>query len=292
VIPFLVADRPISLSIIKGIVLPPNARIGIMGQANTSKRFQKLFCQYPFGVNEIYPNGQPPDHRLKQQTIKMVDSGIFGKCGCRLSYEELFQTYQGMGTDYGVMIDVFKDPEGTLESAHQAMQIYKSRKWPFTLVGVAQGVTVDDYLRCYEGLIKLGFTHIAIGGLLKRRENTVRYVHVRDEGLLENVLKAVRENFDPAWLFVLGVFHPKRIALLKEYGVWGSDYKGWIFNYVKKDEMIKLINSGRIHTSSRIAYKGLYEDEVNKMSEQELRFFLVRKFIEIKVISLLYGEVG
>jgi len=286
-IPFLVADRPVSLSIIKGIALPPNARIGIMGQAYTSKRFQMLFNQYPFGIDVIYPNGQPSDHQIKKQTTKMVDSSIFGKRKCRMSYEELFRTYQRMGASYGIMIDVFRDPEGTLDSASEAIKVYKRGKWTFTLVGVAQGKSFDEYLRCYEGLLKLGFTHIAIGGLLKRKKNTVRYVHVQDEKLLEAVLKGIRENFDPEWLFVLGAFHPKRIALFKEYGVWGSDYKGWIFNYVKKDKMIELIKSGRIQTTSRVACKELTLDDVSRMSEQELRFFLIRKFVEVNVINPL-----
>lgn len=289
-IPFFVADRPISLSIIKGIALPPNARIGIMGQATTSRPFQEKFRRYPTGVDEIYPNGQPPDQAIKRQTIKMVDSGIFGKNGCTMTYDELFKTYERMGAEYGVIIDVLKDPDATLRSAREAMRKYRQRKWSFQLVGVAQGEKVDDYLRCYEGLLKLGFTHIAVGGLLKRRENTVRYVHVRDEKLLEQVLSAIRERFDPEWLFVLGAFHPKRIELFQEYGVWGSDYKGWIFNYVKKDELIHLIRSKRLQNVSRVAIKDLQIDEVCRMTEQELRFLLIRRFIEICVIKVIYSD--
>jgi hypothetical protein len=42
------ADRPISLSIIKGISLPDGAEIGILTQAaTTSAQFQGLFARYP-----------------------------------------------------------------------------------------------------------------------------------------------------------------------------------------------------------------------------------------------------
>jgi hypothetical protein len=51
-IPFLVADRPISLSIIKGISLPEGVRIGIMTQAaTTTRQFKTLFRSYPFRVS-------------------------------------------------------------------------------------------------------------------------------------------------------------------------------------------------------------------------------------------------
>jgi hypothetical protein len=157
----------------------------------------------------------------------MVDSGIFAKNGCTLTYDTLFNTYQWMRAEDGVMIDVFKDWQATIRSAKDAMSNCGQHAWSFQLVGVAQGEQLADYLHCYEQLLRLGFTCIAIGGLLKRRENTVRYVNVRDERLLEEVLSSIRRRFAPEWLFVLGAFHPRRIGLFQEYGVWGRDDKGW-----------------------------------------------------------------
>ena len=44
-IPFCVADRPISLSIIKGVSLSADIKIGILSQAaTTSAAFKKLFA--------------------------------------------------------------------------------------------------------------------------------------------------------------------------------------------------------------------------------------------------------
>jgi hypothetical protein len=83
----------------------------------------------------------------------------------------------------------------------------------------------EEYAECYAQLQKLGFEHIAVGGLLKRRENTVRYANVRSNRLLEDILKMIREGFDPDWLFAFGAFHPGRIPLFKEHGVWGADYR-------------------------------------------------------------------
>jgi hypothetical protein len=206
-----------------------------------------------------------------------------------MTYDTLFSTYEWMQAEYGVMLDVFKDRDATIRSAKDAMTKYGRRAWSFQLVGVAQGEQLDDYLRCYEQLLRLGFTHIAIGGLLKRRENTVRYVNVRDKRLLRDVLSAVRRRFNPEWLFVLGAFHPKRIPLFREYDVWGSDYKGWIFNYEKKDAVIDLIRSKKLQKTYRVARKDLHIRDVRKMTEQELRFSLTRHFVEVHVIKAIYG---
>jgi hypothetical protein len=289
--PFLVADRPISLSIIKGISLPPGARVGIMSQAaTTTARFKELFRSYPFHVDEIHPNGQPPDRSIGRRTIKMVDSGIFGKNGCELSYGELFATYEVMRADYGIIIDVLYDPTATVRSARRAMSTYREGRWSFQLVGVAQGKTARQYLGCYQKLQDLGFSHIAIGGLLRRRSNTVRYVYVQGDGLLRSVLAAIRRRFDPDWLFALGAFHPKRIDLFQEYGVWGSDFKGWIFNYAKRHDVIRLIRSGKVVSHCRVAVPDLTVQEVAALSEQELRFMLTRGFVERRVLEKLYGS--
>jgi hypothetical protein len=219
----------------------------------------------------------------------MVDSGIFGKDGCQMSYPELFDAYDAMGADYGIMIDVYRNPGATLSSAAEAINEYRRAPRRFHLVGVAQGRTPSQYLRCYEKLINLGFQYIAIGGLLERRQNTVRYVYVRGKPFLETVLSKVRATFDPDWLFALGVFHPKRIPLFQQYRVWGSDFKGWIFNYVKRQLAIHLIRTQRVGTHPRVAVPELRITDVQGMTEQELRFFLTRNFVSRRVLDPLYG---
>lgn len=290
-IPFLVADRPISLSIIKGISLPPRASIGVLSQAaTTTDRFKQLFRAYPFETDVMYPNGQPSDLTIQSQTIKMVDNGMFGKHGCHLEYSGLFAEYEKMGADYGIVIDVMRDAEATVASAREAMVEYQKEERSFKLVGVVQGESVQDYLHCYERLLNLGYKHIAVGGLLRKRENTARYVYVRCCQLMEEVLRGIRCQFDPDWLFALGVLHPSRVDLFCDVGVWGSDYKGWIFNYEKKDTVIELIHSGGIKNSCRIAAKDLSVERVQKMSEQKLRFFLARSCIERRIMDPLHGR--
>lgn len=217
-IPFFVVDRPMSLRLLEscGIKNVP-FKVGLMGNANTTKEFQEKFRNFN-GTN----------------IVKMADSGVFTKHGAKSpNYRHLFDTYVNMGTEYGIIIDIIKDKKATLRKAKEAMITYKKEGYDkkFGLVGVAQGKTVDDYVECYKELKKMGFNHIAIGGLLKKRENTARYVHVRDEDFIEEVVGAIRKDYPDDWIFLLGAYSPNRQHRFDNMGIFGADFKGWILNY-------------------------------------------------------------
>lgn len=255
-IPFFVADRPMSLRLLKGLPLGdyPQTRIGIMAHANTTKEFQRALCEYPCDAPSYcdaiqgpctYANHEgdcPSRARILCQTTKMCDSGIFTKEGATLGYRELFETYNRMDVEYGVMIDVFGDARGTVQSAREATKVYKQAKYTFRLVGVAQGKDENEYLDCYEKLKDLGVEYVAVGGLLRRRQDTVRFALVSDEDSLYSVLGAIREKYPKDWLFALGCFHPGRLQRLSEIGAW-ADYKGWIFQYEKRNTTLDPILS-------------------------------------------------
>lgn len=50
-----------------------------------------------------------------------------------------------------------------------------------------------------------------------------------------DVLGTLRAKYPEDWLFALGSFHPSRLNKFKELNVSG-DYKGWIFQYKKRNE--------------------------------------------------------
>ena len=153
-----------------------------------------------------------------------------------------------------------KDKEKTLETAKEAMEIYNHKKRLFDLIGVAQGKTVEEYLDCYKKLQKLGYKHIAIGGMLQRNGDSVRYVMVNNESILREALKKIREFDHKGWLFALGCYAPSRHGIFLENKVFGADYKGWIFRYEQKSPK-------RGHLGS-----------------QKRRFRAVRNFIEENVL--------
>ena len=142
-----------------------------------------------------------------------------------------------------MIIDTLRDPNETIRSARKALKIYASNnaKYKFKLIAVAQGKTLDEYLKCYEKL-QQQFEYVAVGGLLKKGENSARWVRVQDEQFMYDVLTAIKRDYSPDWLFALGCYHPSRHKKFEEIGVWGSDYKGWIFNYKIKIDSLKELN--------------------------------------------------
>ena len=219
-IPFLTADRINLLEILENSKIWKLGPIGIMGHANTSKNFQKMFKDF--------------SHK---NMVKMVDSGVFSKDGCKTDdYKKLFEKYEYMKADYGVMIDVFKDAKATLKSAEKALKIYENRTYNFKLVAVTQGNTLKEYLECYEDLKRMGFKYIAIGGLLQKRINSVRYVKIKNENFMKEIVRKIREKYTADWLFLLGCFHPKRIYFFKAYKIFGADSKYWVFQYSYKEK--------------------------------------------------------
>lgn len=252
-IPFFVVDRPASLRIIKGSdLISFDIQVGLMSHANTSNRFQSLFKSYPCSDKEfcdIIGSKCPFQKKIskcskglkiKKQTIKMCDSGVFTKEGCtKIDYQDLFKTYQNMDARYGFIMDVLKDKEATIETAKEAMIIYKKRKWSFDLIGVSQGNSIEEYISCYDELKSIGYKHIAIGGLLKKYERSARFVSVRNDNFMYTVLREIRKKNPNDWLFVLGSYHPKRHQKFKYLNVYGGDYKGWIFHYTPAENVSK-----------------------------------------------------
>jgi len=241
-IPFFVVDRPVSLEILKGFFAENlEYKFGILTHAFVSDNFKNLFKSFPYKTSLKYYestcNKKDLDNRIKTNIIKIVDSGIF-QAKRDISYEELFAIYEYMNADYGIIIDFLKDKERTLKSAKEAMKIYKKKKYKFELVGVAQGKTQKEYIECYKELQNLGYKKIAIGGLLKRN-GTSNYMRLFCEEFLRYLLEEIRKVFNPSWIFTLGIYHPNRHKILEKYGVWGADYKGWIFNYEEDYSFIK-----------------------------------------------------
>jgi len=246
-IPFFVVDRPMSLRLLEFCQINEQPfSLGLMGHANTSSEFQTEFRNFN-----------------KKNVIKIVDSGVFTKNGCMNGYSALFSKYANMGADYGIMIDILKDKEKTIVSAQNAIDVYKNKKYPFNLIGVIQGNTIQDYLDCFKSLKGLGFKYIAIGGLLKKAENTARYVKVRDEKFLVDVVSAIRDIYPKDWLFLLGSYHPRRHHIFRDYRIFGGDYKGWIFQYKPPEDWIRkehlILSTIEENKKERVP-----EDELNK----------------------------
>lgn len=278
-IPFLVADRPASLRILSGLDLPSSKRImGLMTHANTTDRFAELYKNFPCGepeyCNLTYGTKSHVEGKCRYgiaysaHFVKMGDSGVFTRDGCKIpDYDDLYRKYRRLGVEFGIMIDYLKDSDRTLESATRAMEVYlRHPARGFKLVGVAQGNSLAEYLDCYSRLREIGFERIALGGLLRKKENSKRFVHVRDEQMMYKVLRVLRRKYPKDWMFALGAYHPKRHNRLDALNVWGGDYKGWIFHY----------------PTPRGSHPRRWHDR--------RRYAAVRRYVEAEVVARVTGE--
>lgn len=230
---FFVVDRLASLEILKGLFATlQNEKLGLLTHAFVSENFTKYFKNFPYDIKLKYVdteiNEEWINKNLSGRVIRFVDSGIF--CRTNISYTELFERYEKLNADYGVIIDYLNDKKATLKSAEHAMNEYCKRKYSFNLVGVAQGRSIEEYLKCYGELKKMNYKYIAIGGLLRRKGES-NYLGLHSEDFLRSLISQIRNTFNPNWIFTFGIFHPKRKQLLEDLGVWGADYKGWLFQY-------------------------------------------------------------
>jgi hypothetical protein len=258
----------------------PDIKVGVMTHALTSKNFSLLFNNYPYNIELRYEDARFLDNEdlLAKNLMKIADSGVFTRNGCTINYNELFERYNQLGVEFGVIIDAIKDPNETIRSAMKGLRIYRKNKdkYQFKLIAVSQGKTLDEYLKCYEKL-EQQFEYVAVGGLLKKRENSARYVRVQNEQFMYDVLTAIKKDYSPDWLFPLGCYHPSRHKKFEEIGVWGSDYKGWIFNYISKIDSLKNLNGNLTPFDSSNGFTKGFKKLLKHTEELERNLVNLRK---------------
>lgn len=249
--PFLVADRPSALRIIRGATpdLSPSG-LGIMTHANITDNVAGFIQNFPssggfYERNDAFEvddesryltadgNYTPCGQRIRDRTTIICDSGAFQKEGATIrDYDTLFDRYDELGVDYGIINDVLNDPKATYEEATEAYAKYDPDQRSFALVGVAQGQSLKEYLGSYEQMRELGYDHIAVGGLLsKQGERSGKFAQVSDTEFMKSVLTRLRTEYPSDWLFALGCHHPLRHHFFEELDLFGADYKGWLFKY-------------------------------------------------------------
>lgn len=249
--PFLVADRPSALRIIRGAMPDLSATgLGIMTHANITDNVANFIREFPssggfydyhddFELDDeshyVGPNGEftQTGGRIRDQSIIICDSGAFQKEGAKIGhYPTLFDRYDDLKVDYGIINDVLNDDEKTYEEAAEAIAAFNPDKRSFSLVGVAQGTSLSEYVRSYEQLRDLGYEHIAIGGLLSKSGNrSGKFAQISDTEFMKEILRTVRERYPDDWIFALGCHHPSRHQFFEDLDLYGADYKGWLFKY-------------------------------------------------------------
>jgi hypothetical protein len=211
---------------------------------------------------------------------------VLGDCGA-FSYwqqdeppyhtDDVLAYYQDLGFDLGVSVDhlIFAEVDAererrwniTIANAEEFLAHHRSGGYTFDPVGVAQGWDPASYRRAARALVKMGYSHIAIGGLVRSQTSAVL-----------QVLAAVKEEL-PAGMQVhlFGVNRPEYASHFAALGVTSFDSasrlrRAWMDgrrNYFLRDDSYTAI---RIPEAQHLAKKlGVDADMAVQLEQDALR---------------------
>lgn len=133
---------------------------------------------------------------------------------------EILDYYEELGFTYGVSIDhvIFSsfEPEEqqrrwsiTVRNAEDFLRQHREGDYTFIPVGIAQGTSPELYAEAVRQLVEIGYDHLALGGLARSGDRTIR-----------EVLNAVSpELHDGIELHLFGIARLSLIPDLLRYGV-------------------------------------------------------------------------
>jgi hypothetical protein len=205
---------------------------------------------------------------------------VLGDCGA-FSYwqkeeppyrtDDVLAYYQDLGFDFGVSIDhlIFAEVDAererrwniTINNAEEFLKQHRSSGYTFTPVGVAQGWDPSSYQQAARALVRMGYTHIAVGGLVRSRTEDIL-----------RVLAAIKEELPSSMQFHLfGVNRPEYASQFAALGVTSFDSasrlrRAWMDgrrNYFLQDSSYTAI---RIPEAQALAKK--LKEEAEKKGEK------------------------
>lgn len=208
---------------------------------------------------------------------------VLGDCGA-FSYwqqdEPPYQTddvlayYQELGFDIGVSVDhlIFVEVDSererrwniTIANAEAFITQHHSGGYTFTPVGVAQGWDPASYRRAAHALVRMGYEHIAVGGLVRSRTEEVL-----------RVLAAIHEELPPGMqVHLFGVNRPEFASQFAALGVTSFDSasrlrRAWMDgrkNYFLQDTSFTAI---RIPEAQTLAKKTSLKLDIAERLEQD-----------------------
>ena len=252
--------------------------------------------------------GMGDDRSLAPRSVRkhfklQDDQWAFGDCGAfsyaaqdepSISVEQAVALYDLYDFDLGASVDhipvaAVPSPNGnralsdqerlervvlTRQNAQAFLDVHRRCNARFIPVGVIQGVDSQDYANQVGPYVEMGYTHIALGGLVPRSDADVQLV-------VEEVVQAM-----PAarpWLHLLGVFRPNLQGRFRQLGVNSFDSatyfrKAWLRsgqNYLAPDgswyAAIRVPPSRDPRTMKRLRDSGMAEETLLELEAQALQ---------------------
>lgn len=204
-----------------------------------------------------------------------ADQWAFGDCGAfsyaadhdpAISVERAVAVYELYDFDLGASVDHIPLPEImgqdgkrkklsheernrrvrlTRANAAEFISLWKARGCKFTPVGIIQGIDAKGYARQIHEYIEMGYTHIALGGLVPRSDTEICQIVL-------DVVHALRAYRDRPWLHLFGIFRPKLQKLFRDCGIASFDSATYFRKAWLRSEQNYLGQNGQWYAALRV----------------------------------------
>lgn len=234
------------------------------------------------------------------------DQWAFGDCGAfsysgseapSISVDQAVAVYELYEFDLGASVDHIPlpeivTPEGkrrrlskaerlarivlTKNNAQSFIDTWKSRGCCFAPVGVIQGLESRSYGQQVHEYMEMGYSHIALGGLVPRSDDDIKDIATSVAGALKNVRRR-------PWIHLLGVYRPNIQDHLRLCGIDSFDSatyfrKAWLRsdqNYLGTDgdwyAAIRVPPTSDGRTMMRLKESGKRESTIKRWESEALR---------------------
>lgn len=225
---------------------------------------------------------------------------LFGDCGAfsytaveepPISPEEAANLYEKFGFDLGASVDHIpiaslsevkkkKRLELTAANAKEFLEIHRSGDYQFVPIGSVQGITASDYAHFVSEYVEMGYQHIALGGLVRRKDSEILEIVAAVRETLQVQTRGKPKN---VWIHLFGILRPKLQPSFQILGVSSFDSasyfrRAWMSsdkNYLTVDAKTleeKWYGTIRVPISSSKAMReaaALHSKSVEKLQELE-----------------------
>ncbi|MCA9045230.1 MAG: hypothetical protein KDA69_12965 [Planctomycetaceae bacterium] len=152
---------------------------------------------------------------------------------------------------------------------------HSRRKARFVPIGVVQGLGAKSYANQIGDYLDMGYTHIALGGLVPRRDSDI-------EAIVQAVHKELKRHKRQPWVHLLGVFRPRLQELFRELGIASFDSatyfrKAWLRsdqNYLGRNgewyAAIRVPPSGDPRVLKRLKQSNVSHSKIKRLEEASL----------------------
>jgi hypothetical protein len=228
---------------------------------------------------------------------------LFGDCGAfsyvseeepPFSAEEAARLYDRFGFEVGASVDHIPIPEIVVENdgnvvrraltgdeqrqrmlvtarnARKFLKAWKRNNYKFVPIGVIQGIDTQSYARYAEQYIDMGYTHIALGGLVPKTDSEIVEICCAVREAIQNRTRTAKQNI---WLHLFGILRPKIQSTFRLLGVSSFDSASYLRKaWLRSDQNYLAADGKRWYTAIRVPIstsKRLHESAAGKNITQD-----------------------